>query len=38
MTPMLATAAQAVTPYRVPRHPAPIDLDLSATELPPLDP
>lgn len=27
-----------VTGYRVPRHPAPIDLDLTGTELPPLDP
>ncbi|MEO8480134.1 MAG: aminotransferase class I/II-fold pyridoxal phosphate-dependent enzyme [Gemmatimonadota bacterium] len=31
-------AISSVTGYRVPRHPAPIDLDLTGTELPPLDP
>lgn len=31
-------AIAGVTGYRVPRHQAPIDLDLTGTELPPLDP
>ncbi|HET9064777.1 MAG TPA: aminotransferase class I/II-fold pyridoxal phosphate-dependent enzyme [Gemmatimonadales bacterium] len=39
MTSLTVTSAIAgVSGYRVPRHPAPIDLDLTGTELPPLDP
>ena len=34
----LAPGVAAITAYRVPRHPAPVDLDLSGTELPPADP
>lgn len=38
MTALRLTAAlDAVAQYAVPRHPAPCDLDLSGTELPPLD-
>lgn len=36
--PRLAPGVATITAYRVPRHPAPIDLDLSGTELPPADP
>ena len=35
--PRLVAAVDAVTQYAVPRHPAPCDLDLAGTELPPLD-
>jgi HAD superfamily hydrolase (TIGR01548 family) len=34
----IAPGITAITAYRVPRHPAPIDLDLTGTELPPADP
>ncbi len=36
--PTINPTVAGVTGYLVPRHPAPIDLDLTGTELPPLDP